>query len=57
MKKLAKQVGSAKKQTMGSKLSYIYKEKLAAVCFFSDAGTVTHNHFQVSSDGRTSDCI
>lgn len=56
MKKLAKQVGSAKKQTMGSKLSYI-KEKLAAVCFFSDAGTVTHNHFQVSSDGRTSDCI
>lgn len=55
MKKLAKQVGSAKKQTMGSKLSY--KEKLAAVCFFPDAGTVTHNHFQVSSDGRTSDCI
>ena len=54
MKKLAKQVGSAKKQTMGSKLSYI---KLAAVCFFPDAGTVTHNHFQVSSDGRTSDCI
>ena len=35
----------------------LYKEKLAAVCFFSDAGTVTHNHFQVSSDGRTSDCI
>lgn len=58
MKKLAKQVGSAKKQTMGSKLSYIkYKEKLAAVCFFPDAGTVTHNHIQVSSDGRTSDCI
>ena len=51
MKKLAKQVGSAKKQTI------LCKEKLAAVCFFSDAGTVTHNHFQVSSDGRTSDCI
>ncbi len=56
MKKLAKQVGSAKKQTMGGE-AVLYKEKLAAVCFFSDAGTVTHNHFQVSSDGRTSDCI
>ena len=28
MKKLAKQVGSAKKQTMGSKLSYIKKNCL-----------------------------
>lgn len=56
MKKLAKQVGSAKKQTMGSKLSYI-KKNWQLYVFFPDAGTVTHNHFQVSSDGRTSDCI
>lgn len=55
MKKLAKQVGSAKKQTMGSKLSYIKKNWQLYV--FPDAGTVTHNHIQVSSDGRTSDCI
>lgn len=33
MKKLAKQVGSAKKQTMGSKLSYI--KKTGSCMFFS----------------------
>ena len=35
MKKLAKQVGSAKKQTMGSKLSYIKKNWQLYVFFLN----------------------
>ena len=37
MKKLAKQVGSAKKQTMGSKLSYIKKNWQLYVFFLMPA--------------------
>ena len=37
MKKLAKQVGSAKKQTMGSKLSYIKKNWQLYVFFLMTA--------------------
>lgn len=41
MKKLAKQVGSAKKQTMGSKLSYIKKNWQLYVFFLMPALLLT----------------
>ena len=41
MKKLAKQVGSAKKQTMGSKLSYVKKNWQLDVFFLMPALLLT----------------
>ena len=35
----------------------IYEKELAAVCFFSDAGVVVNDYFQISSYGRFADCI